>query len=84
MCFDMTWFEHILIWLIVLCGIIALGRLLLPIILGWLGMGISGVVMQVINIIIVVIVLVVLVIICFDIFGCLIGGSGGLGLSPHR
>ena len=84
MCFDLTWFEHLLIWLIIICGIVALGRLLLPIILGWLGMGISGVVMQVINIILVVVVLIVLVVICFDIFSCLLGSGGGFSLSPRR
>jgi hypothetical protein len=56
MCFSIGWLVQLLVWLVVICGLVAILRLLLPIMLGWLGWA-GGVAMQVINIIIAVIVI---------------------------
>lgn len=77
MCFSLAWFEALLIWLIIVCGIVAIFRLVLPVVLGWLGIA-GGLVMQVLNIILVVIVLCMLVYFAFDLISC--AGSIRMGL----
>jgi len=70
MCFSIAWLVQTLIWLIVMCGIVAIFRVLLPVILGWIGVA-GGVVMQVLNIVLIVIVLCMLVYFCFDLLACI-------------
>jgi hypothetical protein len=74
MCFSAAWFVNLLIWLIVICAVVAVFRLVLPIVLGWLGVA-GGVVMQVLNIILIAFVLIVLVWFCYDLLTCA-GGAG--------
>jgi len=73
MCFSAAWFVSLLIWLIVVCAVVAIGRVVLPIVLGWLGVA-GGVVMQVINIVLIAFVLIVLVWFCYDLLMCAGGG----------
>jgi hypothetical protein len=49
--------------------VIAIGRIVLPIVLGWLGVA-GGVVMQVINVVLIAFVLIVLVWFCYDLLMC--------------
>ena len=74
MCFSVAWFVQTLVWLVIICGVIAIFRLVLPVVLGWLGMA-GGLVMQVLNIILAVVVIVVLIWFCYDLLVC----AGGLG-----
>ena len=69
MCFSAAWFVSLLIWLIIVCAVVAIGRIVLPIVLGWLGVA-GGVVMQVINIVLIAFVLIVLVWFAFDLLTC--------------
>jgi hypothetical protein len=69
MCFSAAWFVNLLIWLIIVCAIVAIGRVILPIVLGWLGVA-GGIVMQVINIVLIAIVLIVLVWFAYDLMMC--------------
>lgn len=69
MCFSAGWFVNLLIWLIVICAVVAIFRLVLPIVLGWLGVA-GGVVMQVLNIILIAFVLIVLIWFCYDLLTC--------------
>jgi hypothetical protein len=69
MCFSAGWFVNLIVWLIVVCAIVAIGRLILPIVLGWLGVA-GGIVMQVINIVLIAIVLIVLVWFTYDLLTC--------------
>ena len=75
MCFSAAWFVNLLIWLIVICAVVAIFRLVLPIVLNWLGVA-GGVVMQVLNIILIAFVLIVLVWFAWDLLMC----AGGPGL----
>jgi hypothetical protein len=78
-CFSAAWLVQFIVWLIVVCAIVAIGRRVLPIVLGWLGVA-GDVVMQVINIILIAIVLIWLVWLCYDLLTC----SGGIGLPGRR
>jgi hypothetical protein len=69
MCFSAAWFVSLLIWLIIVCAVVAIGRIVLPIVLGWLGVA-GGVVMQVINVVLIAFVLIVLVWFAFDLLTC--------------
>lgn len=74
MCFSALWIVQTLIWLIVLCAIVAILRLIVPYVLSWLGVA-GGIVMQVINIIIAVVVLIALIWFVYDLITCLGGMS---------
>ena len=74
MCFSLLWFVTLLIWIVVICGIVAVFRLVLPFVLSWLGIA-GGIVMQVLNIILAVIVIITLIWFCYDLFTC-VGGMG--------
>lgn len=75
MCFTLLWFVTLLVWVVVLCGVVAIFRLVLPVVLGWLGMA-GGLVMQVLNIILAVVVIVTLIWFLFDLVTCAGGGAG--------
>ena len=75
MCFSAAWFVNLIVWLIVVCAIVAIGRIVLPIVLGWLGVA-GGLVMQIINIVLIAIVLIVLVWFAYDLLTC----AGGVGM----
>lgn len=75
MCFSLLWFVTLLVWIVVICGVIAIFRLVLPIVLGWLGIA-GGIVMQVLNIILAVIVIVTLIWFAYDLLTCATGGIG--------
>jgi hypothetical protein len=68
MCFSLGWLEQLLIWLIVICAIIAVVRLLLP-----LAMAPFPIVIQILNIIMYAVIAIAVVILIFDLLGCLLG-----------
>lgn len=78
-CFSALWFFTLLAWLIGICAVVAIFRLLLPFVLGWLGVA-GGLVAQVLNIILVAVVLIILVWFCYDLLTC----AGGIGLPGRR
>lgn len=82
MCFSLAWFEQLLIWLVVVAGVVALLKLLLPIVLPALGVA-GATVMQAINIVVWVIVCIFLIWFVFDLISCLIGMGGGFPLLRH-
>ena len=69
MCFTVGWLIQTLIWLVVVCAIIGIVRLVLPIILSWVGVA-GGVVMQVLNIILIAFVIIVVLWFCYDLYLC--------------
>ncbi len=75
MCFSVLWLVQTLVWLIVVCGIVAILMIVVPWVLSWLGVGLSSMVMQVIRIIVAVIVLVALVWFLYDLYVCAVGGA---------
>ena len=85
MCFDWTWWEHLLIWIIVAGAVIGILRLLLPMVFA--NLGAPGATLQgVLNIILWAVVAIFVVWIAFDLISCLASGGGGfsLGLGPRR
>ena len=58
----------------IICAVVAIFRLILPTVLGWLGVA-GSLVMQVLNIILIAFVLIVLVYLAYDLLMCA-GGTG--------
>jgi hypothetical protein len=70
MCFSLLWLFQILVWLVVVCGIIAILRIIVPWALEFLGTAIDGRVMRIINIIIAVVIIVALLWFIYDLISC--------------
>ena len=79
MCFSAAGIESFLIWLVVLCAIIGILKIILPWILGLAGVGVSAPIMQIINILIIAVVIVAVIMLVFTAFECM----GGLRLPGH-
>ena len=78
MCFSLGMIEYALIWLVIVCAVVAVLRIFVPWILGVFGVVVDGRVMQILNIIIAAIVLIYFIILVFDLLSCLVGGGVGL------
>jgi hypothetical protein len=76
MCFSLQWIEQLLVWMIVVCAVVGILRLVLPFVLNQLGVG-GGVIMAAINIVIWAVIAIFVVMFCFDLISCL----GGFHLS---
>jgi len=74
-CFSVLWLIQTLIWIVVVCGIVAIIMILLPIALSWLGWA-GEVAMRILRIIVAVIVIVALLWLCYDLYVCAVGGGG--------
>jgi len=74
MCFDLAWFENLLIWLVVIFAIIAVFKLLLPLVFGRMGMA-GEVILRIINIGVWAVVTIFIIIIAFDLITCLSAGG---------
>jgi hypothetical protein len=79
MCFSLEWIEQLLVWLVIVCAIIAILRLLLPWVAGQLGIPIIA---QAIQIVLWAVIAIIVIYFCFALISCL--GSGRLPLFPHR
>lgn len=79
-CFSLQWLEQLFIWVIVIGAVIAIIRLLLPLVFAQFGGG--GVLAQIINIVLWAFVAIMIVYIAFALISCLLGG-GGLMLPRH-
>lgn len=85
-CFSLGWLEQVLIYLVIICAIIAILKLLIPFLVSVLeplfGGG-AAIVGQIINIILIAIVAIFVIYIVFALLSCLLGG-GGFSMLPPR
>ena len=81
MCFSLPWLEQLLVWLVIVCAIVAIIRLLVPWITSMIGLPIVG---QVINIILWAFLAIICIYIVFGLLSCLVGMSGGLHFPTGR
>jgi hypothetical protein len=77
MCFTAAGVEQFLIWLVLLCAVVGILKILVPWILSLAGVGISAPISQIINIIIIAIVIVAVIIVAFTLIECLGVGFHG-------
>lgn len=84
MCFSLGWVEQLLVWLVIVCAIVALIKLLIPWLAGQLG-GAGGIIIGAINIVLWAVVAICVIYFIFALISCLAGsGAGGLPLFPKR
>ncbi len=83
MCFSIEWIEHLFVLLIIIGAVVALVRLLLPLVLGWMGSP-GGIILQAINIVMWAFIAIFCVYIIFELISCLLSGGGGFGLAFPR
>jgi hypothetical protein len=79
-CFSLGWIENLCVWLIVVCAVVAIIRLLVPFLTGLIGMPIVA---QIINIVLWAVVAIMAVYIIFALLSCLLGAGGGLMHFPR-
>lgn len=79
-CFGLDWIERLCIFLVILFALIAIIKLLLPLIT------MTPVVAQIITIILWAAVSIFIIMIIFTLLSCMFsgGGMGNIGLLPHR
>lgn len=84
MCFGLPWLEQLLIWLVIICVVIALLRLLVSFVLPKLGLAgeVAGFVVAAVRIVIWGMICIFAIVIIFELISCLLGG--GIGLSRIR
>ena len=78
MCFSLAWIEQLCVWLVIVCAIVAILKLLLP----WVASMIGGIVPAVINIVLWAVIAIFVIYFCFALIECL-GGMGHLSLMPR-
>ncbi len=77
MCFSVEFLESLCIWLVCVIALVAIIRLLVPLILSWVAL--PAVVVQIINILLWVAVAVLVIRLIFPLIECLFNGAG----MPH-
>lgn len=71
MCFTLGWAEQLIIWLIIICGVVAFIRAILPLLAGFIPFPI---VFTLIQIVLWVVVAIAVVRVIFGLLACLSGG----------
>jgi hypothetical protein len=79
MCFSLGWLEGLLINIVILAVVIGVLRILIPWVLGLLGVD-TGPLMQIINLILWAIVIIWVIYFVFGLLGCM---GGSISLFPH-
>lgn len=78
-CFSLSWVEALLIWLVIVCAVIAVLKLLIPWILSVIGANL-GIIPAILNIIFWAFIVICVIYLVFDLIGCL----GGLSFPRLR
>jgi hypothetical protein len=74
-CFGLGVIEQLLIWLIIIIAIVAIIRLLIPVLDSMTGIPIIG---RVLEIVLWAVVAIMILYVIFGLLGCLLGSGGGL------
>lgn len=74
-CFSLGWIEQLLVWLIILVAVVGILKLLIPWIVGQIGVS-FGPLPQIINIVLWAAVAIFIIYISFELISCLLGSAG--------
>jgi hypothetical protein len=78
MCFSLPAIESFLIWLVVICVVIGVLKVLVPWILSLAGVGVDGNVARIINLLIIAVIIIAVIVVFFWLLECALGGGMGL------
>lgn len=85
MCFSMTWLMNLLIWIVIIAAVIAILKLIVPLVVSKLSGEAATIVSGLLNIALWAFVIIVCIYIAFGLISCLLSMSGGFpSLAPHR
>jgi hypothetical protein len=73
MCFSLGWVEQLLVYLVIVCAVIAILKLFVPWIVAQLGYPIIG---QILNIVLWAFITILIIYLVFGLLSCLLGGGG--------
>ena len=79
MCFSLGWLEQLLVWLVIVCAIVMILKLVVPWVASQLGIPIIS---QVLSIVLWAVIIIFVIYFCFALLSCL--GGGGLPLFPRH
>lgn len=74
MCFSLNWIEQLLVYVVVICAVFGIIKLLVPFVLTQLGAA-GGVIAGVINIVLWAFICIVVIYFCFSLIACFAGGA---------
>jgi hypothetical protein len=80
-CFGLAWLMNLLIWLVVLGAVVAIVRVLLPLVLSNLGAA-GSIILQILTIVMWAVVVIAIIYFAFEMISCLL--SSGVGLRLGR
>ena len=75
MCFSLSWLAQFLVWVVIVCAVVAIIQLLLPYVLSQLGAG-GSIIAAALNIVLWAVIVIFVIYVAFDLMSCL----GGLHL----
>jgi hypothetical protein len=76
-CFSLPGIESFLIWLVVLCVVVGILKILVPWILSLAGVGIDANISRIINLLIIAVVIIAVIVVVFWLLECALGGGVG-------
>ena len=84
MCFSLEWLKNLLIWIVIVCVIVGMIRVLISFVIPKLGIGgeVVAVIVRILTILLWGIVCIALIVFVFDLVACVAGG--GLGVTLPR
>lgn len=86
MCFSMAWFQQLFVFVVIVCAIVAILKIIVPYVLKKAGAEIGegmGILIQIGRVVLWAIVAIVVIYIAFALISCLLGWSGGMPLFPR-
>jgi hypothetical protein len=84
MCFSLAWLQSLLVWIIIVCAIFAILKLIVPWVLSKIGVE-GGIILQIINIVVWAFIAIIVIYVAFAAISCLMSMGGGSFLAlPHR
>jgi hypothetical protein len=82
MCFSLEWLKQLFILIVIIGGIVALIKLVLPLVVPYLGSW-GSIIVRALTIVFHCIIAIIVIIIIFDLISCLLGFGGGGGFLPR-
>jgi hypothetical protein len=76
--------KDLLIWLVIICAIVSILKILIPWVLSAAGVAVPGPILQIVNIFIWAVIAIFVIIVVFILISCLLSMGGGLHLPVPR
>ncbi len=82
-CFSLGWFEQLLIWIVIVCAVVAILKIFIPWLFSLMGAD-TGPLLPILSIVMWAIIAIFAIYIVFALISCLLGAGGHLSLLPPK